>query len=36
MDRKWHFDIAYFLFALIAILILQQLWTNSQLTEVVP
>src|SRR6266511_3106664 len=36
MDKKWHFDIGYFLFALIVVLFLQQLWTASQQAEVVP
>lgn len=36
MDKKWHFDIGYLLFALIAVLILQQLWAASQQTQVVP
>jgi cell division protease FtsH len=35
-ERPWRFDIAYFLFALIAILIFQQVWTIYQQTEVVP
>ncbi|BDV37637.1 ATP-dependent zinc metalloprotease FtsH [Methylocystis bryophila] len=34
--RGWHFDIAYFLLALIAILIFQQLWTAYTSTEVIP
>ncbi len=35
-ERRWRFDIGYFLLALIAILILQQVWTTHQQTEVVP
>jgi cell division protease FtsH len=35
-ERPWHFDIGYVLFALIAILIFQQLWSMHQETEVVP
>jgi cell division protease FtsH len=35
-EKRWRFDIGYFLFALIAILILHQAWTIHQQTEVVP
>ena len=35
-ERRWRFDIGYFLLALIAVLILQQVWTIHQQTEVVP
>ncbi len=35
-ERGWHFDIGYFLLALIAILIFQQMWTTSSETQVVP
>jgi cell division protease FtsH len=35
-DRAWGFHISFFLFALMAVLILQQLWTTYQQTEVVP
>ena len=34
--RGWHFDIAYFLLALIAILIFQQIWSAYNSTEVIP
>ncbi len=34
--RGWHFDIGYFLLALIAILIFQQLWSAYSSTEVIP
>lgn len=35
-ERPWHFDIGYFLFALTAILLFQQLWSTYRETEVVP
>ena len=35
-DRPWHFDIGYVLFALIAILLLQQFWSIYRDAEVVP
>jgi cell division protease FtsH len=35
-DKPWRFDVAYFLVALIGILILHQFWTIRQQTEVVP
>ena len=34
--RDWRFNIGYLLFALIGILILQQIWEVHQQTEVVP
>ncbi|HTO78344.1 MAG TPA: ATP-dependent metallopeptidase FtsH/Yme1/Tma family protein, partial [Methylocystis sp.] len=34
--REWRFDIAYFLLALIAILIFQQVWSAYNSTEVIP
>jgi len=36
MERKTQFDLAYLVFALVAILLLQQWWTQAQQTEVVP
>ena len=35
-ERPWHFDIGYVLFALIAILLLQQFWSIYRDAEVVP
>jgi cell division protease FtsH len=35
-ERPWHFDIGYVLFALIAILLFQQLWSMYREAEVVP
>ncbi len=35
-EKEWRFDIGYFLFALIAILLIQQVWTIYRQTEVVP
>ncbi|MGA8172618.1 MAG: ATP-dependent zinc metalloprotease FtsH [Methylocystis sp.] len=35
-ERPWHFDVGYLLFALIAILLFQQLWSTYQETDVVP
>ncbi|WP_159726300.1 ATP-dependent zinc metalloprotease FtsH [Methylosinus sp. Ce-a6] len=35
-DKAWSFHIAYFLLALIGVLILQQMWTVYRQTEVVP
>jgi cell division protease FtsH len=35
-ERPWHFDIGYFLFALTAILLFQQLWSTYRETAVVP
>jgi cell division protease FtsH len=36
MDKKWHFDVGYLLFAMIAILLLQQLWASYRETKVLP
>ena len=36
MDKKWHFDIGYLLFALIVVMLLQQLWSAYQEADVVP
>ncbi len=36
MDKKWHFNFGYLLFAWIAILLLQQYWTTTQKVEVAP
>jgi cell division protease FtsH len=35
-ERPWHFDIGYLLFALIVILLLQQVWSMYREAEVVP
>lgn len=35
-DKAWSFHLAYFLLALIGVLILQQMWTVYRQTEVVP
>lgn len=35
-ERKWRFDVGYLLFAMLAALLLQQWWTNSQRTETIP
>jgi cell division protease FtsH len=36
MDKKWHFNIGYLLFAWIALLLLQQWWTTAQQVEIAP
>ena len=36
MQKKWHFDISYLLFAMIGILLFQQVWIASQQIEIVP
>ena len=36
MERKWHFNIGYLLFAFAGMLILQGFWATYQQTEVVP
>ncbi len=36
MQKKWHFDISYLLFAMIALLLFQQMWTASQQIAVTP
>ena len=36
MEKKWHFDVSYLLFAWILLLVLQQWWAGSQQTEVAP
>jgi cell division protease FtsH len=36
MPKNWGFDIGFLLFALIALLILQQMWAAAQQTDVVP
>ena len=35
-ERPWHFDIGYALFALIAMLLFQQIWSMYREAEVVP
>jgi cell division protease FtsH len=35
-ERSWGFNLAYLLFALIGVLLLQQMWTSYRQTEVVP
>ncbi|PWB79657.1 MAG: cell division protein FtsH [Methylocystaceae bacterium] len=35
-EREWRFDVGYLLFALVAILLIQQVWTVYRQTEVVP
>jgi cell division protease FtsH len=36
MEKKWHFDVSYILFAWIVVLLLQQWWSAARTTEVVP
>ena len=36
MEKKWHFDIGYLLFAMIALLLFQQMWSASQQVEITP
>ena len=36
MEKKTQFNVAYLIFALLAVLLLQQWWTQAQQTEVVP
>ena len=36
MERKTRFDLAYLVFAVFAVIVLQQWWTQQQQTEVVP
>ena len=36
MDKKWHFDVSYLFFALIAIVLFQQWWTAAQQIQVAP
>jgi cell division protease FtsH len=36
MEKKWHFDVSYLFFALIAIMLFQQWWTAVQQIQVTP
>ncbi len=36
MDKKWHFDVSYLLFALIAVMLFQQWWSAAQQIAVAP
>ena len=36
MDKKWHFDVSYLLFALIAVILFQQWWSAAQKIAVAP